>query len=269
MTDANSGSSLSRRHVMRRFFAGGVLATVGCQNSGEDDDGLSVGTETSNPETGQARPAAPPAEFVTVFRIFKFEVQATAERTLSGEISKAGGIPNEVNYIGLNQDHVIFGWIDPKHVDRLTELPGVEISEKVSADSIVEPAKRVGLLRNSAVNPPAAGQRVFYAVLGPNSWSIEKPVGSFESAKDIADRWTAQLRDVPNVTVKAVKSESWSKIRTEGFYIGPIEGQVEITLPSGDVPPEVLKILQSHPQLQRLQWDRPVDVYHCPPCGMG
>ncbi|MDE0867224.1 MAG: hypothetical protein OSA98_25885 [Rubripirellula sp.] len=202
MTDANSGSSLSRRHVLRRFFASGVLATVGCQNSGEDDDGLSVGTETSNPETGQARPAAPPAEFVTVFRIFKFEVQATAERTLSGEISKAGGIPNEVNYIGPNQDHVIFGWIDPKHVDRLTELPGVEKSEKVSADSIVEPAKRVGLLRNSAVNPPAAGQRVFYAVLGPNSWSIEKPVGSFESAKDIAQQFPAWSTKAGTVEVR-------------------------------------------------------------------
>ncbi|MFT5322734.1 MAG: hypothetical protein ACI8P0_000575 [Planctomycetaceae bacterium] len=261
MVDLQNRGSLTRRNVMGRLLAGGILANAGCEKLTAEGEPFE--------QVGKPGPTKPEPEFKSSFRIFEFEVKQSAEAMLADRIRKSGGTPSEVNYLGPNQNHVILAWIKPQAVADLKKLEGVVEGRKITPKSIVEPQQRVGWIRNSLVQPPADGFRSFYVVLGPNSWSTAKPPGIFEPTEKIATRWASQLGHLPDVSIKSVESESWSKIRTEGFYIGPIEGQIEISLPAGDVPPELLKTILKHPQVQRLQWDRPEDVYHCPPCGSG
>jgi hypothetical protein len=267
-------TSVNRRTVLKRLAAGTALASGGCTVLDEP------GQETSSPGQSVVRdhkPDSQPAEPrepampkpALTRRLFSIDLMMAAQiqDQLASTIKSHGGVASPVQLSTNAQELRRFAWIEPKTAVELVKNPSVLRVERVKpgepTDSTISP------LRGQITTPPEKGRRQFFVVLGPNSWPASVDAKGFHSTENIAKFWAQQWKTQADVEVEVVKAEKWSVINSAGVHIGATPGQIRVSIPGEKVPADVLKSIQSHPQVLRLQWDHGDVIYNCPPCGMG
>lgn len=248
--------SVNRRTVLRRFAAATALASSGCTMQNEPGE---------DPGEGPAKPGLAPA---FTRRLFAFDVIAAQTRTrLTAEIKTSGGVAGPYQPTINSQELQLIAWVEPDTAAELGKRADVVRFERVKPG---EPEKSgIAPLRRQITDPPKDGRRHLFVILGPNSWPASGGAKGFHSTEDIANRWARKWKAQAGIEVEAVKAEKWSAINAAGVHIGATPGQIRVTIPGEAVPADVLKTIQSHPQVLRLQWDHADVIYNCPPCGMG
>jgi len=267
-------ASVNRRTVLKRLAAGTALANGGCnvlEEPRQETSGSGQGggpDRKPNSQPAEPREPATPTPALTR-RLFAFDLSRAVQiqNQLATTIKSRGGVASPVQLSTDGQELRLFAWIEPNTAVELGKSPGVTRVERVKpgepSDSTISP------LRGQITKPADKGRRQFFVVLGPNSWPASGDAKGFHTTEDIAKFWAQQWKKHAGVEVEAVKAEKWSVINSAGVHIGATPGQIRVSIPSEKVPADVLKSIQSHPQVLRLQWDHADVIYNCPPCGMG
>lgn len=266
-------TSMNRRGVLT-LAAGAVVATPGCSLLEAPED---KAAPEKKPGTSGENPSQPKSA-VGTRRLFTITVEGSSkweERSsildkwneLSGLVRQNGDLLKTWSATPEDLKPEFVAWLKPKTAAEMRKVDGVK---SVVAHKPDDPVKStIGPLRRQLTEPPTDGKRNLIVILGPNSWSNSTGVSDFESNDKIAKQWEQDLKSVEGVSISVVKAAKWSEINGAGFHIGPNPGQIRITVEGDSVPDEALKIIQSHPQTERLQWDHAEVIYNCPPCGMG
>ncbi len=274
MSGQMTKASVNRRMVLKRLAAGTALASGGCtvlEEPGQEASGSGQGGgQAGKPDSQPAEPRAPATPMPALTRrLFAFDISRVAQihDQLAATIKTRGGVASPVQLSTDGQEVRLFAWIEPGTAVELGKSPGVVRVERAKpgepTDSTIPP------LRRQITKPAEKGHRQCFVVLGPNSWPTSVDAKGFHSTDDIAKFWAQQWKKHAGVEVEAVKAEKWSVINAAGIHIGATPGQIRVSIPSEKVPADVLKTIQSHPQVLRLQWDHGDVIYNCPPCGMG
>ncbi|MFP6763118.1 MAG: hypothetical protein VB858_05860 [Planctomycetaceae bacterium] len=161
----------------------------------------------------------------------------------------------------------LIGWLTPVTAAAFRKLETVRQVEAYKPGIPVE--STIAPLRRQLTEPAPDGKRNLIVILGPNSWPASLDLTGVQTAEKIAKLWSETLQPSGAVSISAIQSAQWSEINGAGFHIGPVPGQIRVTVEGTSVPDVVLQTIQSHPQVERLQWDHAEVIYNCPPCGMG
>lgn len=266
-------TSMNRRGILT-LAAGAVVATPGCSLlEAPDDEAAPERKPGANGETPSQLKSA-----VGTRRLFTITVEGSSkweERSpildkwneLSSLIIQKGDLLKLWSATPEDLKPEFVGWLKPKTAAELRKVAGVK---SVVARKPGDPVKSaIGPLRGQLTKPPTDGKRNLIVILGPNSWSNSPEMKSSQTTGEIANKLAEQLKSVEGLTISVVKAAKWSEINGAGFHIGPNPGQIRITVEGDSIPEEALKIIQAHPQTERLQWDHAEVIYNCPPCGMG
>ena len=205
-------------------------------------------------------------------RLFAFDVSHETQKPLPqtlearsrfwSRIRSSGGIAGPFQPTIMANELRLIAWVEPKTAVELREFPGVLAVERVKPGGPTD--SKISYLRIRITQPPEIGRRHLFVVLGPNSWRVSSSAQGFHSAEDIAIVWAQWWRAKTGIEVESVSAAKWPGLRT-----GPVPGQIRVSVPGGTIPPDVLRTIQSHPQVLRLQWDRFDAIRSCGPCGMG
>jgi hypothetical protein len=275
--------SVNRRTVLKRLAAGTALASGGCSLLDEPEQQTRSAPMTEQERDPGSQPTEPrevttPTSALTrrLFAINEHMTALTQEQLTSrmelksriqSSMQSSGGVASPIQSSINVQESRFIAWIDPETAAELGKFPGVSRVERVKpgepTDSTISP------LRGRITKPPQKGRRQFFVVLGPNSWPTSIDAKGFHSKEDIARLWAQRWKTQADVEVEVVKAEKWSVINSAGVHIGATPGQIRVSIPGEKVPADVLKSIQSHPQVLRLQWDHADVIYNCGPCGMG
>lgn len=264
-------TTVNRRFALKAAV-GAIVATPGCSllEAPEEKSG-----SAPKEKPASEKPAAPEEATRRLFTIYVKGGTKVEDRgdinarwhELSTAVTQSGDVLRQWNPGTVGEEPQFIAWLKPTTAAMLRKNPQVE---RVEARKPGDPVKStIGPLRQQLTEPPSDGKRNLIVLLGQNSWSSSPNMKSPQTTAEIAKKWTEQLKSVEGLSISVVKAAKWSEINGAGFHIGPNPGQIRITVEGDTVPEEALKIIQSHPQTERLQWDHAEVIYNCPPCGMG
>ena len=262
------------RRTMLSVAAGTAVISPGCSllQAPPDDSG------TASPVPERKSPQATPEQTAPVtrrlFRIFLHQTSppdlaAIQEdsQSLSRQARLTGDLLKPWDSTVAETEFYLTGWLTPVCAAGFRKLKRVRKVEIHQSGAPVP--SRMPPLRGQLTDAPPDGKRNLIVILGPNSWSGSTGLQGIQTAENIAEQWKNSVRNTASISVSAIRAAQWPQINQAGFHIGPIPGQIRITIDGKSVPTDVLKIILSHPQVERLQWDHAEVIYKCPPCGMG
>ena len=266
-------TTVNRRAILN-LAAGFAVVSPGCSmlKTPQEDSG------TATPKTKLKRPPVDPEETgQATRRLFTISLQETRPQDQPAIQAQCQDLSNQARQTGdvlkpwgpavAGSAFHLTGWLTPVTAAAFRKLKTVRQVEAHKPGAPVEPTFTP--FRQQLTDSPPDGKRNLIVILGPNSWSNSPDLKGLQTNKKIAELWNEALPATESVSISAIKSAQWSDINGAGFHIGPVPGQIRITVEGTAVPDKVLKTIQSHPQVERLQWDHAEFIYNCPPCGRG
>lgn len=103
--------------------------------------------------------------------------------------------------------------------------------------------------------------------VGPGDWAKPPAAGTFRTRQQIAAEWSKKLAHLAGLKLELVKSEPLPA-DTRIFHTNA-PGQILISYSGEECPAEVLRLIRNEPQVYRIQFGGPQELWHCPPCGRG
>jgi len=264
-------TTVNRRAILS-LAAGCAVVSSGCPmlKAPQKDSSTAPKTELKRApvdpdDTGQA-----------TRRLFKISLQETPQdqlaiqaqcQDLSDQARQTGDVLKPWGPAMPGNAFHLTGWLTSVTVAALRKLKTVRQVEPHKAAAPVEPT--FAPFRQQLTDSPPEGKRNLIVILGPNSWPNCPDLKGLQTTEKIVELWNETLRATESVSISAIKAAPWSHINGASFHIGPVPGQIRVTVEGLAVPDKVLKTIQSHPQVERLQWDHAEFIYNCPPCGRG
>ena len=266
-------TTVNRRAILS-LAAGCAVVSSGCPmlKAPQEDSG------TAAPKTELKRTPVDPEETgQATRRLFTISLQETSpqdevaiqaqcqdlsdQARQTGDVLKSWGRPVAGSAVHLT------GWLTPVTVAAFQKLKTVRQVEAHKPGAPVQ--STFTTFRQQLTDSPPEGKRNLIVILGPNSWPNCPDLKGLQTSEKIAELWNEALRATESVSISAIKAAQWSDINGANVHIGPVPGQIRVTVEGLAVPDKVLKTIQSHPQVERLQWDHAEFIYNCPPCGRG
>lgn len=264
--------------MLQHVSAGSLLLAAGCVDGSPESEGP-IGTKPNgNPggiggeeETREphktVKPKAPknaPRGIRNRLYFAYYKPEQVATGSVYDVVSEEGGAYGSIELVNpqdANPDYRIPIWINSKSLEKVQAAPGVKKVEPFNPEEMIQ------------VGQPVAARGKLYVTLAPNSWRSlsygQRKSVEHHPTETVAWQLTEKLKDVEGVEVLFVAAKSWEEVDTSGIEVSDSPGQVLIRFSGESVPQKVLDALRSHPQVSTLRWGTPLELFHCPGCGLG